>query len=144
VRGLQVRAVLTGVLVDIGGSLLAQILIFVVLGLTIPNAPDRAGDAPQNVAVPPDPAFWGPLLAIGLLFTALGAYVAARIAKGAELENAFAVGIVSTAIGFTFVFLSPEASPFWVQAAGLLLTIPAAFVGGLLRVATRTWEQPRR
>ncbi len=73
-------------------------------------------------------------LALGLSFTAIGAYVAAQIAKGNERANAFAVGLFSTLIGFLFVFASPESAPFWAEAVGLLLTIPAAFLGGEIRL----------
>jgi hypothetical protein len=74
-------------------------------------------------------------LALGLSFTAIGAYVAAMMSKGSEHTNAFAVGVLSTAIGFLFVFTTPEMAPFWAEAAGLLLTIPAAFLGGEARLA---------
>jgi putative flippase GtrA len=56
--------------------------------------------------------------------------------KGTERLHAFAVGVLSTVVGFTVVFAAPETQPFWSQAASLILTIPAAFAGGEIRRAT--------
>jgi hypothetical protein len=75
------------------------------------------------------------LLVLGLSLTVIGAFVAAWIATGNERAAAFAVGIMSTLIAFVELFAAPESGPFWAVAVGLLLTIPAAFVGGEARRA---------
>lgn len=129
---LKVRAVLIGSLVDFGGTFVAGSLfiagVAVVTGATTQEQLARVIDASTTLL--------GASLALGLLMTLLGAYVAARLAPGAERLHAFAVGVVSTLIGFSSVFAAPDASPFWAQAAGLVLTVPAAFAGGELRRAT--------
>lgn len=126
---LDLRAIVIGSLVDNVGTLL--------VGLAF----DAAVSTSSSIADPTELAAMVyasvPLqiiqLALGLALTATGAFVAATIAKKDPRLQAFAVGVVSTAIGFIFVFSAPEGAPFWSEAAGLLLTIPAAFVGGELR-----------
>ncbi len=128
---LRIRAVLLGSLVDIVGTFILGALFFGVLGGTTgvasPEELTRIYDDSVGLQVG--------TLTLGLLMTAAGAYVAAQLAAGAERLHAFAVGVVSTAMGFSVVFAAPESSPFWSQAAGLILTIPAAFAGGEIRRA---------
>lgn len=128
---LRTRAVLIGSLVDIGGTFIAGSLLIAAVatatGATTPEQLARTLDAAPSLQLA--------TLALGLLMTLVGAYVAARLAPGAERMHAFAVGVISTLIGFSSVFASPESSPFWSQAAGLILTVPAAFAGGEIRRA---------
>lgn len=129
---LNIRAVLIGSLVDIGGTFLAGSLLVAgvatAAGATTPEQLAQALDGSATLQLA--------TLVLGLVMTALGAYAAARLAPGTERLHAFAVGVISTLIGFTSVFASPETSPFWAQAAGLMLTVPAAFAGGEIRRAT--------
>lgn len=130
--GLNIRAVLVGSLVDILGSFFIGALFFGILGATsnatTPEELNRIYDGSPPLQVT--------TMLLGLVMTATGAYVAARMAKGTERLHAFAVGVVSTTMGFTIVFAAPETAPFWSQAASLILTIPAAFAGGEIRRAT--------
>ncbi len=130
--GLNVRAVLIGSLVDILGSFIAGGVFFAILGAASGAASADELNGMYDTSVP----FQVVTLALGLVMTGVGAYVAARMTKGTERLHAFAVGVVSTAIGFTIVFAAPETQPFWSQAASLILTIPAAFGGGEIRRAT--------
>jgi uncharacterized integral membrane protein len=132
VTELSARAVLVGSLVDILGSFIVGALFFGVLGATsgVTSAEElaRIYDTSLQLQVT--------TLALGLAMTGVGAYVAARIAKpGLERLHAFAVGVISTTMGFTIVFAAPESAPFWSQATSLILTIPAAFIGGEIRRA---------
>ncbi len=126
---LDLRAIVIGSLVDTIGTLIAGLIFDAAVstssGVSDPNA--LAAMVYSSV-----PLQLGQL-AFGLALTAIGAYVAATIAKKEPRLQAFAVGVVSTAIGFVFVFSAPEGAPFWAEAAGLLLTIPAAFAGGEVR-----------
>lgn len=128
---LVLRAVVIGSLVDTIGTLIAG-LVFdgAVTAAYSASSPDELS-ALVYASVPLQLA----QLALGLALTAIGAYVAAFVAKKEARLHAFAVGVVSTGIGFVFVFSAPEGAPFWAEAAGLLLTIPAAFLGGEVRRA---------
>ena len=126
---LNVRAILIGSLVDTAGTIVAGFAFYAAVGVAYGAvSPDE-----QIAAVDASATLQLAQLALGLALTAAGAYVAAFIARGAERPNAFAVGVISTLIGFLFVFSAPDTSPFWAVAAGLILTIPAAFVGGEVR-----------
>jgi hypothetical protein len=127
---LDARAVVIGSIVDIVGSFLIGGVFFAVLAATNGDPSAEELDRIYGGSVPLQLL----TLALGLAMTAVGAYVAARLAaKGGERLHAFAVGVVSTVLGFTVVLAAPESSPFWSQAASLILTIPAAFVGGEVR-----------
>jgi hypothetical protein len=129
--GLIPRAVIIGSLVDNAGTLVAN----AVFGALVAQLAGATSVEDLATVIEGSIALQAVQLALGLSFTAVGAYVAAQLATGNERTNAFAVGVLSTLIGFLFVFTAPESAPFWVEAAGLLLTIPAAFLGGELRLA---------
>ncbi len=129
---LKIRAVLIGSVVDTLGTFILAGLFFAALGSTTGAASAEELNRIYDGSV----ALQIATLSLGLVMTAAGAYVAARLATGAERLHAFAVGVVSTAMGFSVVFAAPETSPFWSQAASLILTIPAAFAGGEIRRAT--------
>jgi hypothetical protein len=129
---LNVRAVVTGSLVDIVGSFVVGSLFFAAIGV----ASGATSTEELNTVYDTSVTLQLVTLGMGLTMTGAGAYVAARMTKGAERLHAFAVGVISTAISFTVVFAAPESQPFWSQAASLILTIPAAFAGGEVRRAT--------
>jgi hypothetical protein len=129
---LNVRAVLIGSLVDIVGSFFVGGIVFAVIGM----ASGATTAEELNTVYDTSVTLQLVTLVLGLAMTGVGAYVAARMTKGTERLHAFAVGVISTAIGFTVVFAAPETQPFWSQAASLILTIPAAFAGGEVRRAT--------
>lgn len=135
---LNVRAVVVGSLVDTIGTLIVGLLlegaVAVSTGVTSGEELTAVFDASVSLQIVQ--------LALGLAMTAIGAFVAAWLARGTERLHAFAVGVVSTLIGFVFVFSAPEASPFWAQAAGLILTIPAAYLGGEARLRTAARQPP--
>jgi hypothetical protein len=135
---LSVRAVLIGSLVDVVGSFFAGGVFFAILGTA---SAARSADE-LNFIYDSSVPLQIVTLAIGLVMTGVGAYVAARLVRGAERLHAFAVGVVSTTVGFTIVFAAPESQPFWSQAASLILTIPAAFAGGEVRRAVAPGKRP--
>ena len=129
--GLIVRAVIIGSLIDNAGTLLVN----AIFGALVAAFSGATTSEDLTMVIEGSIALQVVQLVLGLSLTATGAYVAAMLAKGNERTNAFAVGVLSTAIGFLFVFTAPEVAPFWAEAVGLLLTIPAAFLGGELRLA---------
>ncbi len=127
---LNVRAVVVGALVDTIGTLIVGLLFDAAVSAAYASPSADALAAMVYHSVPLQLA----QLALGLALTAIGAYVAAHLAKKEPLLHAFAVGVISTGVGFIFVFSAPEGAPFWAEAAGLILTIPAAFLGGEIRL----------
>ncbi|MCW5658437.1 MAG: hypothetical protein KIT60_12095 [Burkholderiaceae bacterium] len=71
---------------------------------------------------------------LGSLTTAVGGYLAARIAKSYPYFNALALGLVGAAFGLLFW---PQ-YPVWFNILGLVLVVPAALLGAhLLAISSR-------
>lgn len=136
---LDLRAIVIGSLVDNIGTLITGLIFDAAVSATSSISDPNELAAMVYSSMPLQLA----QLAFGLALTAIGAYVAATVAKKEPRLQAFAVGVVSTAIGFVFVFSAPEGAPFWAEAAGLLLTIPAAFLGGEVRHLVASGGKPK-
>ncbi len=122
-------AIVTGLIIDIGGSTLAAVPLALAFGAdpTDPSAYERLVAASSTfvlVALP-----------LGLCFTAAGGFVAAHLARGQELNNAFVVGIASAITGL--LFATGSSLPLAYLAASIALTVPAALAGGYVRARTR-------
>lgn len=73
----------------------------------------------------------------GLLFTVLGGYVAARIAKFSELKHAMWEGIIALLTSAPFILtLKMGWLLMWLTIIGIILTIPSAMLGGYIRLLT--------
>ncbi|MGH2498945.1 MAG: hypothetical protein ACRDF0_02455, partial [Candidatus Limnocylindria bacterium] len=75
-------------------------------------------------------------LLVGLAFTGVGGYVAARLASERAMAHAVAVGLLSLGFGAAVTLFTPAEAPIWYQYLGLALTIPFAAFGGYYHVAT--------
>lgn len=62
-----------------------------------------------------------------------GGYVTARIAKRAPVPHAVIMGAVMVALTIREMVIVPHPAPVWTWIAGLALTIPCAWCGGMLR-----------
>jgi hypothetical protein len=69
---------------------------------------------------------WG--LILGTLTTAVGGYVAARLAKSVPYWNALVFGIVGIIVGI----LMAGDLPLWYTVLGFGLTLPAALLGAYI------------
>jgi MFS family permease len=134
---MKARAIVAGLLVDVGGSVVVGIVLGVVVAIiavvNVGPSAETLGALRSNVWVK----------AIGLVgttfFTGLGGYVAARLSKPNGMKNAVAVGVLSLLLGIVLAVLLPGITPRWKLIAGLIITIPAAFAGG--RLSTRGAQQ---
>lgn len=127
---LSVKAVAIGLVVDIGGSLGVGFLVGIVTGIYLGVKgvpPDRMAQTLYGSFV-----FLLVSLIIGLFFTGLGGYIAAKIAKTAELKHAFVLGILVELLGVLFIVLSSNPGSPAFNIVGLILTIPIAVLGGYL------------
>ena len=79
-------------------------------------------------------AFIASLFILSLLAPAVGGYVAARLSPRAELTHALAVGLVIMILALLNpAFFSNR--PDLLSILGIVLTLPAAFIGGCLRLS---------
>lgn len=123
------KAVLLGVATDIGGSLALSVVLTLLLGfwLATQGTPtDNLDEAMMEASH--SGAFLLVSVAAGLALTVLGGYVAARMAREHEAFHAGMVGVIATAFGLLFF----GQAPIWIDAANLLVVVPAALYGGHL------------
>ena len=125
---IRAKAVLTGIAVDAIGSVCVGVLLGIAIGVaaTVQGNPTRE----HIIALKNYP----PIALVGLfgtiLSTVLGSYLAARMSRPYGSSNALAVGITSTMLAIVIALKNPGIAPFWKLSLGLVLTIPAAWLGG--------------
>jgi hypothetical protein len=131
--GSPVKAILVGLAVDIGGSIVGGTVLAIAWGILL-GAGGASGDEIDRFFRSSDTFQWVSLCT-GLGFTGLGAYVAARIANRAEYRFALMLGLCSLAFSELMVrMLAGGDYPEWTRLIGTLLVLPVAFLGGHLRV----------
>jgi len=131
--GSPVKAILVGLAVDIGGSVVGGTILAVAWGILL-GAGGASGEEIDRF-FRESPTFQWVSLCVGLAFTGLGAYVAARIANRAEYRFALMLGLCSLAFSELMLrLLAGGDYPEWARLMGNLLILPAAFLGGHLRV----------
>lgn len=126
---LVVRAILAGVAVDVAGSIVGGSILLAVFATA-------TGSGDVNALV--ESTEWlAASLVVGLASSAVGGFVAAHLAPGAELNHAFVTGIVVTVLSALLTAITEPVPPLWFTLLGVLATTPAATLGGLLRARTR-------
>ena len=123
--GIRIKAVVLGVLADIGVSLVAGITYGI--GLTV--CLFIKGIRPEEIGA----HLQGPLILIPSLFigfgaTLLGGFVAGRIAKHSEILHGAIVG----ALGIPFCFIDVGSFPLWFAIVSCVGLVPAGMAGGYL------------
>jgi hypothetical protein len=125
--GIRPKAVLIGIVTDIGATYLVMTILMVSLGAGARDLSEE--EARQLIETTFQQAPYLLLSGVlGLLATALGGFVAAKVAAVAPLLNAACVGLFDLILG---IFLVGDA-PLWFSVVALLLTLPAAISGGVL------------
>jgi len=125
-------AIALGFGVDVGATMVVSTLLSVVAGVSLA----AGGSSPEEIASLVDRSAGWLLLGMvaGLCCTALGGYVAARFANHSEYANAFAVGVASLVFGEAVLIAFSQELPLWLRLAGDLAVVPAALLGGHLRM----------
>ena len=79
------------------------------------------------------------LALIGAFGTALGGYVAGRMAKGEKVKHGALVGLASLVVGIVIVAVFGEGDPVpdWFKLLGYILPIPVGALGGYF--AEKKW-----
>ena len=127
-RRVELRALLGGVAADWLGTLLTAPILGVAFGVG-PETPDSRI---QELLAAPE--FILSATMHGSFFTALGGYVAARLAPDDPMRHALIVGAMSLVMALLMA-TSPGEGPraaWWVDVLGYLLALPAAAAGGWL------------
>ena len=129
------KAVIYGVLTDLAGTFVGGIVVFAALGSMV--ASDTTAPERMDEALMQSTGYLTVSLAVGMCFTVLGGFVAARTANHREYWHAFLTGLAVLILGELMIGLSPDAYPLSYRIIGDLLTIPAALLGGHIRLSAK-------
>lgn len=77
------------------------------------------------------------MMAYSLLFSVMGGYVAALIARRKELQHAFVLGVLQLLMGIVATIYFFDTAPLWWHVTFLALLIPANVLGGWLRLTRK-------
>ena len=90
--------------------------------------------------------FPGALRIVTLVYTmvcvAAGGYVTAWLARRAPVRHAIIMGAIESALTIVAMLSLGEHAPLWSWIAGIVLTTPAAWLGGLLLTRRPSWPRP--
>ena len=126
-RGAPVKGMIFGVLVDIGGSLLASFVLFFVWAIWLGASGLDAESITQEMSEP-DPLSRFSLFgyALGTGFSWLGGYVCATVARETELQCAAVVATISTLVALAM----GAGMPLGLYFSLTVLTFAAVMLGG--------------
>jgi hypothetical protein len=132
-RRISFKAVTLGVLTDLGGSVAAMTAVSVIVGFAAAaqGVPQTELDLQMQ-----RPGVLAPSLLLGLGFTALGGFVAGRIAGRSETIHGGLVGFACFALSILlWPFSAPVAS--WYMVVCLVGSVPVGLLGGHLAQRAR-------
>ncbi len=138
IKKLNAKAIITGFMVDIIGTLIAGAVIGIVAIILMASSGESAEQIASDLLA--SKAFQNLSLFIGFSCTFLGGYVAARIAGRDELTNAFAAGVLSTLFSVIITLFAETAG--LSDYAIILFVIPFAVLGGYLKKITSKQSNP--
>lgn len=133
--GLSGGSIALGALVDIGATVVVGSLLLLWLAPDV-FSPDEATSAEALEAFYASAGYAALQLALGMLCTVFGAYVGARRAGRLHVRHGGWIAVASTALNALLIAIDPsigsDPAPFWMQALGWVLVIPAGIAGGAL------------
>lgn len=115
---LNLKAVLVGWLTDVIGTQIVGGIIGLVAGVVLTMQGSQPEQLMERLTNSTGLHIVG--FCVGLLLTVAGGFVAAHIARGAEMKHALAVGVLSLLTGIISLRLMPNTSPGWYLPAALL------------------------
>lgn len=125
-HAISIKAVLLATLAVIGVNLLSGM---VLIGVYAPDLSSNMTDEQLRrtlEALMRNREYILLSLVFGTASTVLGGYLAARLARTVPYFNALAFGMLSVALGL----LTADHLPTWYRIVAIVITIPAALVGG--------------
>ena len=126
-KEISIKAVIIGLIVDIGGTFLFFLIFSIIGGILLTSA---GRDVDELTDFAETSTFIVVSSLAGLLFSVFGGYVSARIAGRAEVRNALATGILSFLVGLVLFIAAPVSPQSWPELLFLILIIPCALLGG--------------
>ena len=127
-KGLSFYAIAAGAATDMFGTLMVTITIATVAGGSL-----LAQGVPEDeigVRLSQDMRTLAWSVALGLVASVGGGFVAARVAKFRELTHGASAGAVGLVLSTISAVVSPTVLPTWYVITGYGLVVPAAALGG--------------
>ena len=130
--GSPMKAVVYGVLVDVGGSVAAGLVLAIVHSVMLASSGASAEEIERAVSAP-DASSWFSVVGfvVGCSTSFLGGYVCARVAAAAEMKW---VGVVAAISGLVSLLMGSGAYAFEWNALMALIGMGAVFAGGWVGV----------
>ncbi|MDB5801823.1 MAG: hypothetical protein JWL63_2762 [Rhodocyclales bacterium] len=126
-RFVQFKAVLVGVSVDIGGTIIVGVLLSIIYGVIAAAAGESAEQIATSLRnIPHDSWLYIAATFSGLGFSLLGGYLCARIAKGMEYRAGSIQAACSLCLG---LFLGGQKESFGMQIALSGLSVLVTMLG---------------
>ena len=128
--GAPVKAIVYGVLVDVGGSMAAGLGIAILYSIVL-AASGVSPEEMQRIFSDPDPLSWPSVIGslVGGAASFLGGYVCARVAAVREMRS---VGVVAAVSGIVSLAMGSGGYAFEWNALLALAGMAAVFAGGSL------------
>ena len=126
--GAPVKAVIYGILVDVGGSIVAGLVLVFAYSMVLAGSGASLAEIERAVSNA-DPTAWFSIVGLlaGCAASFLGGYVCARVAATAEMKW---VGIVAAASGVVSLLMAMDAYSLEWNALLALVGMAAVFAGG--------------
>jgi len=126
-RGSPVKGMIFGLLVDIGGSLVASFALFFIWAIWLSSSGLDADAVAQSMAEPdPLSGFSLASYTLGGGFSWLGGYVCARVARETELRCAAVIATISSLVSLAMGIGLPPGLYLFLTA----LTFASVMLGG--------------
>ena len=126
-RGSPVKGMIFGLLVDIGGSLVASFVLFFIWAIWLSSSGLDADAVAQSMAEPdPLSGFSLASYTLGGGFSWLGGYVCARVARETELRCAAVIGTISSLVSLAMGIGLPPGLYLFLT----VLTFASVMLGG--------------
>jgi putative membrane protein (TIGR04086 family) len=132
--GRSIGAVTVGLLYTLAGICLTQ----VILWFCFPEEEPEYG----GFIVPPPPAYFTFTIICTALSAVLGGFMAAHLARRAELTHGLALGLTLAALLAVTALVSQRESPAWYRLMLPLAAMPAALLGAFFRARVRGLPPP--
>lgn len=136
------KAVLLGLLVDVGGTLVAALVLFTLNALLAGGVGAVRGVTPDLERLPESPWFLAQTVVVGTGFSLLGGYVAGRLAPGAERLNGAVFAVLTTSLGLLLPEGEGPKTPGWLTTLSVALCLAAALLGAELSRRERAGAPP--
>jgi hypothetical protein len=148
----KILAVVTGIIVDLGGTNIFQGIYFVILflGMAARLAQQNHSSAEIQAKLLSELnlstiSMSIPMIVSGIFFSILGGYIAGKIARHNEIVYGFSTGIGVLLVSITLTFLmglsTKSQSPIWQLAVSLAVNLGSTTLGGYLAFFQRKRKQ---